>query len=512
MAAKRSGASAGGRPAAAKRPATKKAPAATRAAPKKAGTARKAPAKKAPPTKLAAKQVGPKKKGPPPRKAAPEKTAAPKTKTASKKNEATPKPEADRIVLTAAQLREGERLCKLADAAYRGRGVPEDFIRARALYQEAADLGSLDALQNLVFFARKGMDARWTKTLAPSEPVEVDLCMARTWACYAERFGADQSATIAAIDREIAAAEAAEKAAGRQRRTTPTGRDRDGQRAFVAERVAAAKLGRHAAAIDAALWPSLRLAPGGGDAPLGASRLGGLPDLPEDVPWPRRAKAPLSFIGQIDLAEASRVDPTGLLPKTGLVSFFYDLADTPWNDDDGEPSGIAVLHTPAGARLVRREKPADLVAPHEYAQVELAATPVALRTELTLPFVRTKEARALALTEKETERYWDQVLNRLAEVWPTGGEPFHRMLGHPEANQGDMTRRIAYQLAGKPDALDEAPDPEVEADAARFRLLLQVDTDEDLGSDWGSGRLFYWIREEDLAAGRFERTVFEFQG
>src|SRR5262245_45007702 len=34
----------------------------------------------------------------------------------------------------------------------------------------------------------------------------------------------------------------------------------------------------------------------------GASRIGGVPDLPKSVPWPQRQGKPMAFIAQIDLA------------------------------------------------------------------------------------------------------------------------------------------------------------------------------------------------------------------
>ncbi|WP_254885968.1 DUF1963 domain-containing protein [Streptomyces sp. NA02950] len=43
-------------------------------------------------------------------------------------------------------------------------------------------------------------------------------------------------------------------------------------------------------------------------------------------------------------------------------------------------------------------------------------------------------------------------------------------------------------------------------------LLAQFDSDEDTGMMWGDGDVLYWlIRPEDLAAGRFEAAVFTWQ-
>lgn len=67
------------------------------------------------------------------------------------------------------------------------------------------------------------------------------------------------------------------------------------------------------------------------------SRLGGLPQLPEDVDWPMMERAdgstPLHFLAQIDCAEMPEIGSG--LPTTGMLFFFADDADEQlW--DDGE--------------------------------------------------------------------------------------------------------------------------------------------------------------------------------
>ena len=61
--------------------------------------------------------------------------------------------------------------------------------------------------------------------------------------------------------------------------------------------------------------------------PIGASKLGGLPDVPADFVWPRFAgtdyegvkrERPLSFMAQFDLTELASFDAARLLAKAGL--------------------------------------------------------------------------------------------------------------------------------------------------------------------------------------------------
>src|SRR5215469_10043219 len=84
--------------------------------------------------------------------------------------------------------------------------------------------------------------------------------------------------------------------------------------------LARAGLGEWSPRLAAAARHAVVLEPGpveeGADAPIGAIRLGGMPDLPAEIPWPWRPAMsaevfkeheprpwPLSFVAQIDFAE-----------------------------------------------------------------------------------------------------------------------------------------------------------------------------------------------------------------
>lgn len=58
--------------------------------------------------------------------------------------------------------------------------------------------------------------------------------------------------------------------------------------------------------------------------PLGATKIGGKPDLPAKVKWPTYANGtPLGFLAQIDLAEIAKIgNPVKGLPSSGLLSVF----------------------------------------------------------------------------------------------------------------------------------------------------------------------------------------------
>lgn len=72
--------------------------------------------------------------------------------------------------------------------------------------------------------------------------------------------------------------------------------------------------------------------------PAGSSKLFGNPDVWDGFEWPyieeNGEKYDLTFMCQIDCAEAEGFDESGLLPKTGIIYFFYDLDTMPEAPDE----------------------------------------------------------------------------------------------------------------------------------------------------------------------------------
>lgn len=100
----------------------------------------------------------------------------------------------------------------------------------------------------------------------------------------------------------------------------------------------------------------------------GATRLGGLPDLPAGVPWPegsgggepsggrrRGARYVFDFVGQLRLEEIAPFDVRDQLPHEGLLSFFvgHDLGP---EGGDAELAHRVDLHLPG---VALRQDPGD---------------------------------------------------------------------------------------------------------------------------------------------------------
>lgn len=204
---------------------------------------------------------------------------------------------------------------------------------------------------------------------------------------------------------------------------------------------------------------------------LGATRLGGSPDLAAGACWPIFDGRPMAFVAQVNLAEVARLDPSGALPPSGLASFFCAPADL------HREGGSHVIFTGAEETLTEVEPPAGLGAHERHRPVELYA-----QRELSAVPWESEAVERLGLSREQQFAYRD-VTQADDEV------PAHRMLGHPDIIQNDPR--------------DADPD---------LCLLLQVDSDEAAGMEWGdAGRLYYWIRPDDLQARRLEQSWLEHQ-
>ncbi|MBR2251653.1 MAG: DUF1963 domain-containing protein [Neisseriaceae bacterium] len=103
-----------------------------------------------------------------------------------------------------------------------------------------------------------------------------------------------------------------------------------------------------------------------GNLPIGASKIGGCPDVPADFVWPYVAceslygdddkPHPLTFMAQFNLAELADCDTENRLPKAGLLSFFYDEESGDWGEN---PDCAKVFYFPPEMPLVRMPLPFD---------------------------------------------------------------------------------------------------------------------------------------------------------
>lgn len=259
--------------------------------------------------------------------------------------------------------------------------------------------------------------------------------------------------------------------------------------------------------------------------PIGASKMGGSPDVPEGFEFPMWKDRYLSFIAQIRLSDAKPYDLEDLLPLTGILYFFFETSlyfDEPYEKLLKPSDCYRVLYVENETLpLHRMQHPisefstntsfleslspslrAKLYDTHVHKTDTFQACPIQFEQEWTplslLRFDWSKD-RSSELGSPEYERFWGEggIVEAVDKVL---AKPMHRLLGESTDIQ------TGYSLAKDSSQawnLGTADD---------WTLLLQVDSDDwketqhKPGFMWGdAGLIYFCVNKEDMRAGRFDR-------
>lgn len=228
----------------------------------------------------------------------------------------------------------------------------------------------------------------------------------------------------------------------------------------------------------------------------GASQLGGEPCVPANFSWPHHGEQPLTFVAGLDLSHIQAVQPTPWLPLEGKLLFFYDAQKKPWGFDPEEKEGWSVIHIPSSECALMQ--PEGLKA--------LPLQTVSFEPMQSFPSALHERVKALGLDASQQEsasKYLEKLRPR---------SPHHQVFGWAVSNhdphmENECAMASAGIYCGDAKLLDHPDAIRARQGASDWRLLLTLDSDYSLSSIWGDvGSLFFWVREQDAAAGRFNEA------
>lgn len=176
------------------------------------------------------------------------------------------------------------------------------------------------------------------------------------------------------------------------------------------------------------------------------SLIGGLPSFPPGVAWPLDDVGnPLAFVAQLNMAEVKPFDKEELLPASGFLYFFYEADQMMSGYNPEEKELFKVMWVDCG--------PEELVRAKNY--------PEGIR---------------------DMSKFWPSHLSY------NDGEGMHKSFGSADNMQEKMEPFCETHFGG-----DD------------WVLLLQVDSNDEAYMYWAAeGRLYFWIRREDLKNRNFE--------
>lgn len=232
-------------------------------------------------------------------------------------------------------------------------------------------------------------------------------------------------------------------------------------------------------------------------APSGASKIGGLPDLPASICWPEWQEQPIPFLAQIRLSDIAHLDEANELPHSGMLYFFfaeealegpYPLISESWRViyDDSDSLDLQRLPTTSEIDRVYPECALEFsrrltIPPFESLYIEKLGLSY-LAFEQDAPPEQRKEADAYRELEQQFDDFYDSTASH------------HQLLGHPYQIQGDLLWECEQETGQNNEITD-------------WRLLFQIDTDNDADMMWGdTGVLYFYIPQRELADRDFSQV------
>ncbi len=247
-----------------------------------------------------------------------------------------------------------------------------------------------------------------------------------------------------------------------------------------------------------------------------ASKIGGRPALPADFQWEEYTgkgyfndepeSRPLSFLAQINLKDIEALDTENLLPKTGVLSFFYELISMEWGFNTADKGCARVYYFPDESVLAQRDFPDNMEQ-----EAMLPEFAMKLKKHISLPSVE-------SYPESDEIEDWDDYTEACAECgyeYDEWGE-YTKLLGYPDVIQSPMEQECesisrGYNC-GNPEDYAKIPQeelPDIEEKSKEWTLLFQMGTieTEDMELMFGDcGHIYFWIRKEDLKNRNFDNV------
>jgi uncharacterized protein YwqG len=232
------------------------------------------------------------------------------------------------------------------------------------------------------------------------------------------------------------------------------------------------------------------------------TRLGGTPSLPPEFDWPEADGQALPFLLQVDLAEVYGVLPS-FLPASGCLFFFFDDRRYRGGHVHDKRWWRVLFHAGDPTQFVQRPRSAAFDERQVYLPRSLEAVRIeSLPSHYRFPNEFSDHTELHSYTEFSLRPFGDSLAH-------------HQMLGHPSSLQDGYPE---FECELRTRGIDQYCDPREATvapilEASRdWRLLCQVDTDEEAGWMWGDvGTIFFWIREPDAKRLDFEKVWLTFE-
>lgn len=248
-----------------------------------------------------------------------------------------------------------------------------------------------------------------------------------------------------------------------------------------------------------------------------SSKVGGKPYLPSDFEWPvftdkeDNKTHSLSFLCQINLEEVIPYDKDNVLPKNGMLYFFYECESSRWGFDADDKGAAKVFYYENLDGFISLDIPSDIT--DEFKIPELA---ISFNSRNSYPMY--EEFDLYNKLEPDFEDY-DELLEKLGV--DLDEEEVNKLLGYANIIQNEILtecERVNRGLyCGDSESYQNTPEDveeDIEKHASDWTLLFQLGTIATDDFEWmfgDCGMIYFYIKKTDLENKNFDNIHFSVQ-
>lgn len=238
---------------------------------------------------------------------------------------------------------------------------------------------------------------------------------------------------------------------------------------------------------------------------IGCSKLGGQPDLPKSILWPKFENKSMVFYGQINFAEVSKIYQECELPKNGIL-YFFSYFNEPENEFGAEYEFIkqkleyaVIYYENINNDLLTTEFPKDLISDYRF-----KVMPLKFKLEFQIPpTIETSKVELSNLSQNDIKIYNSYIdTNQNYEI--------ETILGTSYPIQYGADYDWAYSYLGITD-FNKSETQEAIAKVKPYFVNLLSFSMESRFETIGISFCYFGIHIHDLKNKKFENTIFIMQ-
>lgn len=242
---------------------------------------------------------------------------------------------------------------------------------------------------------------------------------------------------------------------------------------------------------------------------IGSSKIGGKPDLPKNISWPKLNDSHLVFCAQYNVSELEKFDVENLLPKKGIFHIFIGINEE-WNEFSMKQNDTKIFFTENTENLERKEYPTSfnlerIVEPAEIEYFESITIPDDENYKLF--YFNDKYEDFYFHFYQDTEEYIAEELNSFTNN-------MHQILGEDRSVQSSVVYEFSRNELNITDEDYAEKWNEILENSKTFTNLIQLDcmdSNTNLSKFGGSGVFYIGLKTKELQDKNFNNLIISFQ-